>query len=159
MFGHARLVAFTGMILTVVLVSGCTGGDVASTETGTSVPTPTEEPAEVPPVVQSTLPPEPAPPDTLPAGQVPEILVGTWTGGEGDATGESLRIGGDGSYARINRNGLTYREGVIVADDADFVTYDMDGQQETGSWTHTDAGGIEVLGVYFGPYYYSYTRS
>ena len=48
---------------------------------------------------------------------------------------------------------------MIVASGAKFVTYDVGGGREAGSWDYTNAAGIEVLGVYFGADYYSYARA
>jgi hypothetical protein len=151
--------------LVIVPLSAC-GHDEGSTAvtSGTapsrrSLPAPAQEPLapEAPEAPESSAkPPKSA---ALPQGRVPEVTVGTWTGGEGSKTGEKLTIRPDGSYARIDRDGVVYRKGVIVAEDTDFVTYDLDGVREPGSWDYTNAAGIEVLGVYFGPYYYSYTRS
>lgn len=96
----------------------------------------------------------------LPSGSVPREVVGRWSGGEGDKTGEYLIITADGRYAR-GRNGVSepYRLGVIVARGGRFVTYDVDGGREAGTWEYTNAAGIEVLGVYFGADYYSYARA
>lgn len=95
----------------------------------------------------------------LPAGRVPDAVVGTWTGGSGAKTGEFLVIEADGSYARIDRRKEVYRQGVIVMSGNELMTYDIDGRQEGGSWDYTNAAGIEVLAVYFGPDYYSYVRA
>jgi hypothetical protein len=113
-------------------------------------------------VEETSATPAPPPPSTmiaLPSGQVSDVVVGRWVGGEGDASDEVLAIGLDGTYVRADINGVPYREGVLVMSDDAFVAYDVDGQQESGSWTYTNSAGIEVLGMYFGPHYYSYVRS
>ena len=91
---------------------------------------------------------------------MPREVVGRWSGGEGDKTGEYLVITADGKYARgRNADNSPYRIGVIVTRGSQFTTYDVDGRRETGSWEYTDAAGIEVLGVYFGSDYYSYAKA
>lgn len=94
----------------------------------------------------------------LPQGQVPDVLVGEWSGGEGGASGEYLLVSPDGSYARGKDGSDPYSVGVIVASGAEFTAFDIEGQQEPGQFEYTDAAGIEVLGVYFGQHYYSYVR-
>lgn len=105
------------------------------------------------PVVQNDAP------AALPAGQVPRQVVGRWSGGEGDQIGEYLIVTADGRYARGRNQSDPYRAGVIVARGSRFVTYDVDGSQQAGTWEYTNAAGIEVLGVYFGGDYYSYARA
>src|SRR5829696_2526541 len=168
-----------GFTLAAVAIAGCASDGVGaspspvrSSSTTTATPEPTTTPAagmpeattpaattigmtprrsssRVTPPAATTQPPQP-PPVRLPAGRVPSEAVGTWTGGEGAKTGEFLLIESAGSYTRIDRNGQTYRQGVIVANGNEFVTYDADGRPESGSWSYTNAAGIEVLGVYFG---------
>ena len=94
----------------------------------------------------------------LPAGQVPRQLVGRWSGGIGDRTGEYLIIAEDGSYARGRNGSMPYRQGVIVSQGVNFMTFDTDGTQHVGQWDYTNAAGIEVLGVVFDGDYYSYAR-
>jgi len=121
-------------------------------------------PSSPPEIVQTAVAAAPRPPvaaqQSLPQGQVPGEVVGQWSGGEGKKTGEYLIITADGRYARgRNADGVPYREGVIVARGTRFVTVDVDGQQQAGTWEYTNAAGIEVLGVYFGGDYYSYARA
>jgi hypothetical protein len=94
----------------------------------------------------------------LPVGQVPRQLVGRWSGGIGDRTGEYLIIAEDGSYARGRNGSMPYSQGVIVSQGVNFMTYDTDGTQHVGQWDYTNAAGIEVLSVVFDGDYYSYAR-
>jgi hypothetical protein len=48
--------------------------------------------------------------------------------------------------------------GVIIASGQQFVTVAVNGAQQPGRWSYQNAAGIEVLGIYFGSHYYSYTR-
>jgi hypothetical protein len=121
---------------------------------GTETPAPEREtPAPAPP------PATEEPPARLPAGSVPSVLVGDWTGGEGAKTGEYLRIAGDGSYRR-GRNGFEpFRGGVLVARGQGLVANDVDGSQQRAQWTYNESAGIEVLGLTFDDgSYYSYVR-
>ena len=125
---------------------------------------PAPAPSSPPEIVQTAVAAAPRPPvaaqQPLPPGQVPGEVVGQWSGGEGKKTGEYLIIAADGRYARgRNADGVPYRQGVIVARGTRFVTVDVDGQQQAGTWGYTNAAGIEVLGVYFGGDYYSYARA
>jgi hypothetical protein len=163
-------------IATVVLVTGCGSSpsttstayrpadstpsavSAAATTRSSARATSTRAPATRLPTRVTTRTPVAAP--ALPAGQVPQEVVGRWSGGPGDRTGEYLLITADGQYARgRNAAGGPYRRGVIVARGTRFVTYDVDGQQEAGTWEYTNAAGIEVLGVYFGSDYYSYAKA
>jgi hypothetical protein len=94
----------------------------------------------------------------LPAGQVPPVVVGRWSGGENNGTKEYLIIAQDGSYGRGKNGQYPYDMGVIIASGQQFVTVAVNGAQQPGRWSYQNAAGIEVLGIYLGSHYYSYTR-
>jgi hypothetical protein len=151
-------------VVAALALAGC-GSSASTSPSSVTPPAPvqiTESPAAAPAPATRATPrsaAEPAAALALPTGQVPRAAVGRWSGGENDTTGEYLLVTADGRYAR-GRNGQDpYRMGVIVAQGNRFVTYDVDGQQEAGSWEYTNAAGIEVLGIWFGSSYYSYARA
>jgi hypothetical protein len=156
-----------------VLLAGCGSNSGSSSPSSYSTPTtqaPTASSSE-PGQVESTsnasaqrglVEPEPSTRQQqvlrLPVGRVPGQLVGRWSGGIGDRTGEYLIIAEDGSYARGRNGSMPYSQGVIVSQGVNFMTYDTDGTQHVGQWDYTNAAGIEVLGVVFDGDYYSYAR-
>lgn len=156
------------VVALMVLANAATGCGASATAPPPVVPLPTIASTTAP-----TAPPRPSisrqrqpeasgessPRPSLPNGQVPDAVVGTWSGGAGGKTGEYLVIAPDGRYARGRNGSNPYRQGVVVAKGSEFVTYDLDGRQESGQWEYTNAAGIEVLGVYFGGDYYSYARA
>jgi hypothetical protein len=171
---HGSLLAATALAFLAFLTGGCGSTDSGSPGTAIIVSASASPSASAGSTPSVTKPLPPATSDVLqrtsealespshaqlPAGHVPDAVVGRWTGGAGAKTGEYLVIEPDGSYARINRRNEVYRQGVIVMNGNDLVTYDTDGRQEMGSWDYTNAAGIEVLAVYFGPDYYSYVRA
>lgn len=93
----------------------------------------------------------------LPAGSVPDVLVGSWSGGPGDQKGRYLTITSSGKYERGFSSGRVESSGTVIADENVATFYDRNGGKERAALTYTDAAGIIVLSVdYAQQGYYSY---
>ncbi|GAA2659734.1 hypothetical protein [Paractinoplanes durhamensis] len=105
------------------------------------------------PAVRKTAKPRPQ----LPAGRVPDFLIGTWTGGPGDEKGRYLKISSAGKYERGFSSGTVESSGTVIADAGTATFYDRNGGTEQASLLYTDAAGIVVLSVEYAEQgYYSY---
>lgn len=129
-------------------------------------PARTTPPAEPParpaaePAAESAAEPKPRPTTKrprLPAGRVPDFLVGQWSGGFGSEDNRYLVITSDGRYERGKKSGVVESAGVVVAGDSTATFHDTRGGTEKATLTYTDAAGIIVLSVdYAEQGYYSY---
>jgi hypothetical protein len=96
----------------------------------------------------------------VPAGSVPSILVGGWTGGPGDKTGHYLQIASDGSYQRGRTGSAPDEAGVIVANGEYMALFTSAGGRQDARWGYAESGGIEVLAItYAHEGYFSYVRT
>jgi hypothetical protein len=115
-----------------------------------------KEPKKTPARPKKTATVRPARP-ALPAGRVPDFLVGEWIGGPGSESGRYLVITDSGRYERGRVGGGVESSGVVVADEDAATFHDRDGGKERANLTYTDAAGIVVLSVNYAELgYYSY---
>ena len=116
--------------------------------------TPARQPTKKPEKQQATVRPE------LPAGSVPDFLVGEWYGGPGGDSGRYLTITSDGRYERGYASGGIESSGTVVATSSTATFHDRSGVREKAGLAYTDAAGIIVLSVdYAEQGYYSYVAN
>jgi len=136
--------------------SGATASKTAGPKTASPKTAASQAPAKratTSPAARKTTKPKPQ----LPAGSVPDFLVGSWSGGPGDQSGRYLTITSSGKYERGFSSGGVESSGTVIADENVATFYDRSGGRERAGLTYTDAAGIIVLSVdYAEQGYYSY---
>src|SRR4051812_13028857 len=103
-----------------------TAAEPAIAEPTTVAPKAPVKRATTSPAVRKTTKPKPQ----LPAGDVPDFLVGSWSGGPGDQTGRYLTISSSGKYERGFSSGGVESSGTVVANETVATFYDRNGGKE-----------------------------
>jgi hypothetical protein len=111
--------------LVVIAAAGCTSsrsafaGSIAEPSSAVVQQAPQSQPAQDQPAQDQPAQDQQAQPQGLPAGVVPQELVGTWCGGSDDEPHWTLTFNRDGTFSATNPASPSYGGTAVVSDEPD----------------------------------------